>query len=1049
MGKSKSQIENGMYYPTGFPESSRLIPNGFYSPSGQAKTDIDTAKSIAGAYVAPHARKGAHGNSSQATESELQCEQAQLNAQNLKAFDAKDLRKLHLQLRHGTATQMRDYIRTAGRWYSALNKEIELVLLACECKIAHPPKPHAVASVNPPNRRKHEDVAVDIINLEGFNFLHIVDKCTGWSEIGNLRRRDLKEQVKIFRKIQVLRHGPPFKIYGDNEYNKPVFLAFCDEIGAQFVPIPANDHEANGAVESANRILRSYFRRIRGKLASSYELTFGQKPRILDKYDKLDTDIITVEQHNEQTAQKRINSMLRSQIREYDDVKLGDMVYFWRDNFRWLGPARVIERNETSVTVMHQNRRKTSGLSRIRKTLPKDAIIEHQEEAIKAPFPITQQCSEEMLTPDPSQSTNVNPKRIPREVAQLQRDAKFTNNSTPSEPRMTRQQTRQLNEASRANAAANANASSNAFSTSTSSTEWYTSYITDAITAQPITNAEKMESFARERKVWSDKNAFEEVPGNSVPQGSNVIGSHVVYRRKNTGVVKGRIVPWGHRDCDKDMLRCDAPCMNFEVFRLILSFAAERKWTLGEMDVKAAYLQAKGFERDIYVHPPREEQSRGVLWKLTAAAYGLADSGRLWYLTSDAALTSEFGLTKSKYEPTLYYRKNAEGDLAFVLATQVDNYVYAGVEVEVSDFERFLQAEFDVGELMRRDFYVMGCEIQQSTNGDITLTQNLKVDELNTDKLRTVTEGRNSTELANPKELTAYKAVLGQMLFIGRMAQPVMLYHASHMATKTGRLQLHHLKDLAAIVRYTKRSIPTLLFKPSPTNERFFLEVYSDAAMGGKKENGGRGGFIVFRRSGTIVHPIYWSARKLRRVARSSTTAEILAAADAVSMALYLQEVQAELTYRPGVELTVDSHSVFNLSTSTKQPEEALNKIDLAAMREAFHPRKLRAVNWCPGYYLCADALTKDNRTSAALMAKILREGEYADHPDKLRKLSADDGIAPIPIDDLLKGDEDAVANKQCNELDCEFDSEIPMIHDYPSTFPVGAKKGVVKQGYA
>lgn len=44
------------------------------------------------------------------------------------------------------------------------------------------------------------------------------------------------------------------------------------------------------------------------------------------------------------------------------------------------------------------------------------------------------------------------------------------------------------------------------------------------------------------------------------------------------------------------------------------------------------------------------------VWKLTAAAYGLVYSGRLWYLTSDSCLTEKFGLTKFKFEPTLYFR---------------------------------------------------------------------------------------------------------------------------------------------------------------------------------------------------------------------------------------------------------------------------------------------------------------------------------------------------------------------------------------------------------
>jgi len=53
---------------------------------------------------------------------------------------------------------------------------------------------------------------------------------------------------------------------------------------------------------------------------------------------------------------------------------------------------------------------------------------------------------------------------------------------------------------------------------------------------------------------------------------------------------------------------------------------------------------------------------------------------------------------------------------------------------------------------------------------------------------------------------------------------------------------------------------------------------------------------------------------------------------------------------------------------------------------EYFEKRKLYAVNWCPGYYIVADALTKDNRTIAALLLKSMREGTYPIHADTIRR---------------------------------------------------------------
>jgi len=255
-------------------------------------------------------------------------------------------------------------------------------------------------------------------------------------------------------------------------------------------------------------------------------------------------------------------------------------------------------------------------------------------------------------------------------------------------------------------------------------------------------------------------------------------------------------------------------------------------------------------------------------------------------------------------------------------------------------------------------------------------------------KILEASEKYEKDELATPQDITKFKSAIGQMLFIGRLSNPIMLYFASHMATKSSALHSHHLKQLGSIIRHIKRQPHNLTFKVPNPKYKSHIDVYSDASPPSNKDLGSRGGYIIYRRFGDITHPIMWQSRKLRRVARSSSTAEILAAASAVDMGIFLREVIAELTGDDSVtvELTTDSRSVFNLVTSTKMPEENANRVDLAAMREYFEKRKLHAVNWCPGYYIVADALTKDNRTIAALLLKSMREGTYPIHADTLRR---------------------------------------------------------------
>jgi hypothetical protein len=43
---------------------------------------------------------------------------------------------------------------------------------------------------------------------------------------------------------------------------------------------------------------------------------------------------------------------------------------------------------------------------------------------------------------------------------------------------------------------------------------------------------------------------------------------------------------------------------------MIVAIAVENQWRIGSLDVKAEYLQATGFNRIIYVRPPKEDQDR-------------------------------------------------------------------------------------------------------------------------------------------------------------------------------------------------------------------------------------------------------------------------------------------------------------------------------------------------------------------------------------------------------------------------------------------------------
>lgn len=89
-------------------------------------------------------------------------------------------------------------------------------------------------------------------------------------------------QVAAFQRIQVHCHGSPRLVYGDEEYKNTDFINFCKRISFEFVALAANNHREMELFEGTNRILKSYFYRVRSEDHRSSvaeilaEATFGK-----------------------------------------------------------------------------------------------------------------------------------------------------------------------------------------------------------------------------------------------------------------------------------------------------------------------------------------------------------------------------------------------------------------------------------------------------------------------------------------------------------------------------------------------------------------------------------------------------------------------------------------------------------------------------------------------------------------------------------------------------------------------------------------------------
>jgi len=154
-----------------------------------------------------------------------------------KPFDPKNLKKLHLQLKHGSHTAMRDYLRAANYWNPEFDENIPSLIEECGCIVANPPLPHAVVSSSPVPKSKQTHIGLDVIFIEGVTCLHSVCRLTGWSETTTLSSRRLQEQSDAFMAIQIHRHGIPISVHCDREYNKGEFKILCENLGINLIPV--------------------------------------------------------------------------------------------------------------------------------------------------------------------------------------------------------------------------------------------------------------------------------------------------------------------------------------------------------------------------------------------------------------------------------------------------------------------------------------------------------------------------------------------------------------------------------------------------------------------------------------------------------------------------------------------------------------------------------------------------------------------------------------------------------------------------------------------
>ena len=138
------------------------------------------------------------------------------------------------------------------------------------------------------------------------------------------------------------------------------------------------------------------------------------------------------------------------------------------------------------------------------------------------------------------------------------------------------------------------------------------------------------------------------------------------------------------------------------------------------------------------------------------------------------------------------------------------------------------------------------------------------------------------------------------------------------------------------VLKYVKNN-PTLIKFKCLDLKSLRLLVHCDASFNNLPSGGSQGAFIILLvDSEHSIAPISWSSTKIRRIARSTVTAETLALLNGCDAAFYYSKLLSEILGLDdiAIEASTDNKSLLENIHSSKATVEKKLIVDVSSLRE-------------------------------------------------------------------------------------------------------------------
>ena len=413
----------------------------------------------------------------------------------------------------------------------------------------------------------------------------------------------------------------------------------------------------------------------------------------------------------------------------------------------------------------------------------------------------------------------------------------------------------------------------------------------------------------------------------------------------------------------------DAPTINKESLRIAYMVVASKGWIVNSLDVKAAFLQGLPITREVYLKPPKEAQQKGKLWKLLRCVYGLDDASRQFYLKVKDQLLG-IGCKCSRYDQAIftYY---IDGYLAGLLMSHVDDFLWAGNDTFKINIINNVKTTFQISSEETALFRYVGIQIQQCSTG-IYLSQEKYSKEL--EEIKIVKDDSNDQNRPlSPTEVKDLRRAIGRLNWLSTQTRPDLSYDVCELSSKIKDATTSTLNDVNRVIKKAKHRSSCMFF-PKMNLNSLSINCYADASHGNLSDGGSQGGIYTEIIDGSNTCAIEWQSKRIRRVAKSTMSAETMAMVDAVDSACYIKEVVKEILPNETSNLPVTCYTdnlSLHQSAHKKTPvQDRRLRIELAIIRESVSRGEV-TLKWTDSKNQLANALTKKGCDGTELINRI------------------------------------------------------------------------------